>query len=58
MTIGNPALSVSRQIAKCRAKAMEAERLALTATGPIRDSFVTSAKQWYALASRMERELD
>jgi hypothetical protein len=52
------ALSVSQQVAKCRAKAMEAERLALTATGPTRESLVTSAKQWSALANQMERELD
>lgn len=35
---------------------METERLALGATGPVRDALDDLAKQWSALARRMERD--
>ena len=45
-----------QQIAKCREMAMEAERLAISATGAARQSFTTLAKQWAVLADDMERD--
>jgi len=46
-----------QQIAKCREMAIEAERLAISATGATRQSLMTLANQWGVLANDMERDV-
>lgn len=46
-------LSPTQRVAKCRAMAAEAERLAASARGEMRASYSTLATQWSELADEM-----